>query len=72
MILGRWQSYVLNGHGGNIELKKLSFEHIRKYFQYSILDIYKSTTDDQLIIDRENWWKTVLLTRRGEGAYNRN
>jgi hypothetical protein len=72
MLLGRWLSYVLNGHGGNVELKKLPFEHIQKYFQYSILDVYKSTTDDQLIIDRENWWKTVLLTRRGEQGYNRN
>jgi hypothetical protein len=39
---------------------------------YLILDTFKSTTGDQLIIDRENWWKTVLLKRRVEQGYNRN
>lgn len=70
MILGRWQSYVSSGHGGNIELKKLEFEHIKKYFRYSILDIFKSTTDDKTIIVRESWWKGVLQTRRF--GYNSN
>ena len=70
MILGRWQSYVETGHGGNVELKKLKFDHIKKNFRYSILDIFKSTVDDQLIIERENWWKSVLLTR--VFGYNKN
>lgn len=70
MILGRWTSYARTGHGGNKELKKLSREHIRQYFKYSILDIYKSTTDDQVIIEREGWWKEVLQTRRF--GYNEN
>jgi len=29
MILGRWKSYVNTGHGGNVELKTLSFNHIK-------------------------------------------
>jgi len=70
MILGRWQSYIKTGNGGNIELKALSFEHIKQNFRYSILDIFKSTVDDQLIIARESWWKSVLLTR--EFGYNKN
>ena len=70
MILGRWQSYIKTGNGGNIELKALSFEHIKENFRYSILDIFKSTVDDQLIIARESWWKSVLLTR--EFGYNKN
>lgn len=64
MILGRWQSYVKNGNGGNVELKKLSFAHIQEFFRYSILDIFKSTTDDNIIIERESWWKETLLTRK--------
>lgn len=64
MILGRWQSYVKNGNGGNVELKKLSLEHIQEFFRYSILDIFKSTTDDNVIIERESWWKETLLTRK--------
>lgn len=70
MILGRWQSYVKTGNGGSIELKNLNSEYIKQNFKYSILDIFKSTADDQLIIARESWWKSVLLTR--EFGYNKN
>jgi hypothetical protein len=70
MILGRWRAYIKNGHGGNVGLKQLTFDHIKQYFKYSILDIYKSTTDDQIIINRESWWKEVLLSR--QFGYNEN
>lgn len=70
MILGRWVAYVKSGHGGNSGLKKVSFDHIKTFFRYSILDIYKSTTDDKIIIERENWWKEVLQSRRF--GYNEN
>lgn len=70
MILGRWKSYVKTGHGDNVELRKLPFEHIQKNFRYSILEIFKSTIDDQIIIDRETWWKNVLLSRTF--GYNQN
>lgn len=64
MLLGRWKSYVTTGHGGNVELKKLSFDYIKENFSYSILEIYKSTTEDQIIINRESWWKEVLNSRK--------
>ncbi len=70
MILNRWQSYITTGNGGNTELKNLSFEYIKQNFKYSILDIFKSTVNDQVIIEKENWWKSVLLTR--EFGYNKN
>lgn len=70
MILGRWNAYIKNGHGGNAGLKRLSFSHIKEHFTFSILDIYKSTTDDQIVINREQWWKNVLKTR--EFGYNEN
>lgn len=70
MILGRWKSYIKTCHGGNQELKKLDTTLIKKYFRYSILDIFKSTTDDNTIIERESWWKTVLQTRKY--GYNDN
>lgn len=72
MILGRWQSYVGNGHGGNVDLKKLDFDHIKENFRFSILDIYKSTVEDQKIIQRESWWKEVLFTRNPIYGYNLN
>ena len=70
MILGRWKSYIKNGNGGNVGLKKLDFEYIKSNFTYSILDIYKSTVNDESIIARENWWKETLHTR--QFGYNKN
>jgi hypothetical protein len=70
MLLGRWQAYINTGHGGNMGLKGLSKEYISNNFEYSILDIFKATTDDQLIIKRESWWKNILKTR--EYGYNKN
>jgi hypothetical protein len=55
---------------GEVSLKQLTLEHIKTSFRYSILDIYKSTTQDQIIIDRESWWKEVLQSRRH--GYNEN
>lgn len=63
MILGRWKSYVKTGHGGNKGLKKLDFDHIKRNFRYTVLDIYKSSISDSEIINRESWWKNVLMTR---------
>lgn len=56
------KDYIANGNGGNIELKSLDFEYIQKNFRYSILEIYKSTTDDDAILERESWWKELLMT----------
>lgn len=70
MILGRWKAYKDTCHGGNIGLKNLPKEHIKKHFRYSILDIFKSTIDDKVIISRENWWKNILQSRRF--GYNEN
>jgi len=70
MILNRWKSYVENGNGGNVKLKELKFEHIKNNFRYSILDIFKSTTDNDTIRERESWWKEILLSRKF--GYNAN
>ena len=70
MILNRWKSYVKNGNGGNKELKNLEFNHIKENFRFSILDIYKSTTNSEIIIERESWWKETILSRKF--GYNAN
>ena len=72
MLLGRWQNYISSGHGGNIELKKIDFEYIKENFRYSILEIFKESTDDSLIDSRESWWKDLLLTRDKRFGYNDN
>lgn len=70
MILGRWKSYIRTGDGGNVELKALDFDYIKANFSYSILDIFKASIDDQVVIDRESYWKEVLMTRKF--GFNKN
>lgn len=70
MLLSRWTDYVNTGHGGNQGLKALDFDHIKKNFQYSILENYNSQIDDSVISERESWWKQVLQSRKF--GYNHN
>ena len=72
MLLGRWKSYIQSGHGGNVELKEFDFEYIKENFKYSILEIFKESTDKDTILKRESWWKDVLMTRNKEFGYNKN
>lgn len=69
----RWAQYSENGHGGNIELKKIIEEQGINYaqnFQFSILEIRSTMTDDSEIIEREQHWKNVLMSK--EYGYNKN
>jgi hypothetical protein len=70
MIYGRWSTYVKNGHGNNADLRTLDFSHIKDNFYYSILEIYKSTTPNEIILKRETWWKKILQSR--DFGYNKN
>lgn len=74
MLLQRWKNYVSNGHGGNIGLielvKKEGFDYVKKYFQYSILENYNAKVDDDIILNRESWWKEIFKSR--EFGYNKN
>lgn len=74
MLLARWSNYVDNGHGGNVELKKLvneqGFDYIKNNFQYSILENYNARIDDKVILERESWWKETLQSRAF--GYNEN
>ncbi len=63
MLLGRWQNYIKTGHGGNKKMLPLSFDYIKDNFWFSILEVYRGSTDDNFIIQRENHWKEVLGTR---------
>jgi hypothetical protein len=69
----RWKNYTETGHGGNVLLKEILGINSNDYhgnFSFSILEIMKMNTDDSQIIDREVYWKNILLTRNF--GYNKN
>ncbi|MFX6322755.1 GIY-YIG nuclease family protein, partial [Acinetobacter baumannii] len=57
-------------HGGNKGLVNLDLSYMEENFRFSILDIFKSTVDDNVIIQRESWWKETLQIRKF--GYNLN
>ncbi len=69
-IWQRWNSYAKfeDPTGGNKDFKKLLDEfgnhYIRENFRYSIIEIFDSKTKSEVIIERETYWKKVLLTRK--------
>ena len=74
-IWSRWSSYVTSGHGGNVELRALlkdpSLQYCRSHFRFALLEHRPMPTPDSVILDREGFWKRILLTR-GEQGLNRN
>ena len=72
-VWSRWTQYISSGHGGNKGLKKLLKTKPNNYhhnFRFCLLEFYSPTTEE-FIINRENFWKEVLLTREKYG-YNEN
>lgn len=73
-IWARWKCYIGTGHGGNDELVKLisdnGVEYARTNFKIALLEIFSMDTPDDDIIQRENKWKSILMTR--EHGYNKN
>ena len=74
-IWSRWCAYVDSGHGGNVELRALVIDptlvYCRTNFRFALLEHRPSRTEDKIILDRELFWKRILLTR-GEEGLNRN
>lgn len=72
-IFGRWSNYAADGHGGNVELKKLIDKDKRYHihnFQWSILETLPSNITQDEAVKREDLWKKKLLSR--EHGYNKN
>lgn len=69
-IWQRWSNYahLNNLTGGNKEfmsiLNEKGTDYIIKHFQYSILEIFDTKTKSNTIIERENYWKAVLDTKK--------
>jgi hypothetical protein len=74
-IWSRWACYIETGHGYSDELTNViamsGIEYARKHFRFALLEHRTMKTDDDVIIQREQYWKSVLLTR-GEYGYNKN
>lgn len=75
-IWGRWSAYAneVNIAGGNIEfleiIKEEGTQYIIDNFQYSILEVFGSSSTEEDIALREMHWKIVLSTLKN--GYNRN
>ena len=73
-IWSRWGEYVESGHGGNRELKELvgdTLDYAQEHFKFTLLEHRSDRTSDEIIDERERFWKEVLLTW-GEYGLNRN
>ena len=74
-IWSRWGIYVGTGHGYTDDLTQIiaahGLDYARRNFRFSLLEHRTMKTDDNVIIQREKYWKDVLLTR-GEYGYNKN
>ena len=74
-VWSRWCEYVVTGHGDNVELRKLvtdpTLEYCRKSFSFALLEHRLGQAPDKMILDREGFWKSILLAR-GEYGLSRN
>lgn len=74
-IWSRWENYLDTGHGGNVGLRQLLSGKDPRYahdnFKITLLETWPFKTPDNYIIQRENFWKSALLTR-GDFGYNKN
>lgn len=74
-IWQRWGNYIENGHGGDVDLKKLvenkGMDYIRQYYKFSLLEAITGW-DEMDIDDRESYWKRVLMTRMEDIGHNKN
>ncbi|SDS98454.1 GIY-YIG nuclease family protein [Microterricola viridarii] len=73
-IWQRWSQYALTLHGDNVGLKAhlaaKGEEYFRDTMRFALLEFWSMRTDDQHVIDRETYWKGVLLSR--SLGHNRN
>lgn len=74
-VWARWATYVETGHGFNDELSRIiathGIDYARENFRISLLEYRPARTDDQIVIERETYWKVALMSRLPYG-YNRN
>ena len=73
-IWARWAEYVDSLHGGNIDLRALVDREGEAYVQdnltFALLEFWSMRTPDDFVLEREGYWKEVLLSR--DFGHNKN
>lgn len=73
-IWTRLEQYATSLHGGNVDLRDLverqGDEHVRDNLTFALLEFWSMRTPDAYVLERESYWKRVLLAR--EFGHNRN
>lgn len=66
-IWQRWAYYAATLHGDNVGLKAhlaaVGEEHFRQSMRFALLEFWSMRTDDAHVLEREAYWKSVLLSR---------
>lgn len=74
-IWQRWGDYICDGHGGDVDLRRLvdekGMDYIKQHYKFSLLEAITGW-DEYDIDDRESYWKRVLLSRIEEFGHNKN
>lgn len=73
-IWSRWGQYNDTIHGGNVELRQIidrDGDTARDNLIFSLLEYWPPRTSDDIVLEREGYWKTVLMSRAPFG-YNGN
>lgn len=73
-VAARWGSYLDSKHGGNKKLRELyereGERYFRENFEFTLLEYFGMSYDPKKVLEREQWWKDCLDTRRH--GYNNN
>ncbi len=74
-IWSRWKCYIETGHGGNKgmidHIDKADIDYCRSNFRFALLEHRPIKTPEEKILEREVFWKNILLTK-GEQGLNYN
>ena len=66
-IWDRLRQYSQTLHGGNIGLSALvadkGADYVRNNLSFALLEFWSMRTEDQHVLDRETYWKQVLVSR---------
>lgn len=66
-IWARWCQYAHSLHGNNVDLRDLvqreGEEYVRDNFNFALLEFWSMKTSDSYVLERESYWKEVLMSR---------